>query len=113
MADDLLARLESEISYEKISVTFSMEGRDSFGIKRFCLNTFTVGKKDGGGWDAKEATIVKTIVSKKLVSETYRDAVSRGVISNDLFKEQAPEILRGLTQRLEKLTEAKVEDHEG
>ena len=102
--DSLLSRLESEISYEKISVTFSLEGRDINGIKRFCLNTLTVGKRGGEGWSGKEAIIVKTLVAKRLVRETYRDAVSRGAITSDCFKEEAPGILRGLDQRLEKLT---------
>lgn len=93
----ILDRLKSEISYDKLTVTFSMEGRDHNGIKKFSLFTTSVSKNTDGGWTPTEMPIIKTLVSKQVVTLTYRDALQRGVINGATFKEE----LSALRQKMD------------
>ena len=107
---DLLKRLKSEILYEKLTVSFSIEGRDASGLKKFSLFTASVGRS-GEGWPPEEMPIVKSLVSKQVVRETYKDALMRGVISKETCKNELPKVLKALDHSIE-IQLGKIEGHD-
>ena len=99
---NLLKKLKNEIGYEKLTVSFSLEGRDSHGVKKFSLFTVSVGKQEGGAWSPGEMPIIKALISRQVVATTYKDALQRGAISKALYKDELPVILKGLDDDIER-----------
>ena len=111
---DPLQKLKSEIQYDKVTVSFSIEGRDANGLKKFILNTFSVGKVGGGSWTPAELPVIHGLVSKQVVVATYKDALHRGAISGGTFKSEVTAILKATDQQIAKHLEKRLgEDEDG
>ena len=94
-----LQKLESEIRYDKLTVSFSIEDRDASGRKKsaFYSVSSSRGTSEGQapGWDSKEAQVIRCLVSKHVVRSTYLDAARRGIIGGKAAAEEAKSILDG------------------
>lgn len=100
---ELLERLREEMVVDKVSVTYSVEGRDPEGLKKFSLTSMSVSKDGGGGWTEQEAAIVKALLTKQVVSETYRDAFIRGAISKSTLQSEVKRLNETTDKRVQKL----------
>lgn len=100
---DLIERLRGEMVVDKVSVTYSLEGRDPEGVKKFSLTSMAVSKGGGGGWSEREAAIVKALLTKQVVSETYRDALIRGAVSRSLAQADIARLNETTDKRIQKL----------
>lgn len=111
-----LEKLRSEISYDKITVSFSIENRDpSTGWKKSSFVSLTTSRGHGAevqhmgddvravGYSEKDYSIVRCILSKRVVSDTYDDAVRRKVITLDDYKKELPAILGAYDLKMVKL----------
>lgn len=81
---ELKARLEtlaSSIRYDKITVSFSIGGRDIEGRKRDAFYSAGISKAGDLGYTETEASIVHSLVSKHVLSCTFLDAVRRGIMT--------------------------------
>ena len=90
----LLQKLEESISHEKVTVGFSIEGRDVKGRKRWASYTTTVSCRDEGGWSFSELQIVNCLVTKRVVSATCGAAFRRGLMTKGEALEEARALLR-------------------
>jgi len=104
--EQTLQRLKSEIQYDKLTVSFSIEGRDGNGVKKFSQFSATVSKADGGGWTPKEMPVVKALVSKQIVYTTYKDAIQRGVYNRKDGTSELKSVLENLDAEAQKYAEA-------
>jgi hypothetical protein len=81
---ELKTRLEtiaSSIRYDKITVSFSIGGRDMEGRKRDAFYSASTSKVSEPGYTETEACIVHSLVSKHVLSCTFLDAVRRGIMT--------------------------------
>ncbi len=102
----LLERLKSEIQYDKLTVSFSIEGRDQNGVKKFCQFSATASrnKTDGLGWSPSEMPIIKGLMSKQVVALTYKDAAMRGVLTRPTANGELKSILEDIDKDIQKRT---------
>lgn len=101
----VLERLKHEIQYEKLTVSFSIEGRDSNGVKKFCQFSATSSSSTGRAWSAAEMPIVKCLISKQVVILTYKDARQRGVLSGSQAATELKEVLQAINSDTQKYVE--------
>ncbi len=84
-----LAKLETSLVYDKITVSFSLEERLATGRRMSCFVSMTANKGSQdpldlqAGFSPSEIDVVRCILSKKVVAATYADAILRGLISLD------------------------------
>jgi hypothetical protein len=95
-----LQKLETQIQFDKITVSFSIEDRDATGRKKSAFYSATTSRGHGAevqslneetpsaGWTVHEAQIVGCLLSKHVVRATYRDAVNRGLLSGKSAAEE-------------------------
>jgi hypothetical protein len=89
-----LDRLEAEIGHDKMTIGFSVEARDPQGVKKWALFSTTVSRQgDGPGWTTQEAQLVSCIMSKQVVTTTYRDAFRRGIMGREAAAKEAQAIV--------------------
>jgi len=100
-----LDKLVSEIRFEKMTVSFSLGGRDGSSRKRDLLYSVTTVAPQETGYTEIEARLVHDIVSKHVVSMAYVDAVHRGVIDSDEAASELREILTNYDNRISKTLE--------
>lgn len=102
-----LQNLTSEISYEKVTVSFSLDGRDADGLKRNAFYSLTVGRREyegaPKGFTADELRVLRCILSKQVVATVYDDAVKRLLLPGPLAKEELKGILDRYDAQLVKL----------
>jgi len=110
-----LARLESEISFDKITASFSIDARDAGGTKKGVLFSATVSKQVGGdrpGWTKAEAQFVSCLLSKHVVLATYRDAQAQKLFSASFAKQELATIFSNYDRHLANLVEKLEGSHE-
>lgn len=115
-----LANLSADISYDRITVSFSLEQRDETGRKMSCFLSLRAGRKPRNGQDADtsaadpkvpgngafsqdEARIVRLLVSKQVVAAVYDDAVKRRILSTGQAADELKPILTAYDGHLAKL----------
>jgi hypothetical protein len=102
-----LQGLTSEISYEKVTVSFSLDGRDANGLKRNAFYSLTVGRREyegaAKGFTADELRVLRCILSKQVVSTVYDDAVKRLLLPGNVAKDELTVILERYDNQLVKL----------
>src|SRR6185369_14646365 len=92
--------LESQIQFDKLTVSFSIEDRDVNGRKKSAFCSVTASRGHGAevqaldqdtpsaGWTSRESQVVGCMLSKYLVRAVYRDAVHRGMMSGKTAAEE-------------------------
>lgn len=102
----MLKALEAELGVDKLTLSFSIEGRTEGGQKRAAFASVTVAKQDhrAVGWTPQEMHVVSCIMGKHVVMATFRDAVVRRIISPVESKELA-DIFTGYDRHLVKLVQ--------
>ena len=88
-----LEKLESEIRYDKLTISFSIEDRDPSGRKKSAFYAATTSRSGSEGWEAKDTQIIRSLVSKHVVRSTYIDAVRRGILGGKQAAEEVKSIL--------------------
>lgn len=117
-----LEKLRSEVSYDKITVSFSIENRDPHtGWKKSSFVSLTASRGHGAevqhlndetraaGYSEDDYQIVHCLLSKRVVSDTYDDAARRKVITPDEYKRELPAIMNVYDRKLAKLLSQKDE----
>lgn len=90
----LLERLKSEIAYDKLTLSFSLESKGLDGVRRFSsFSASVVCSSPKGGWTPAEMPLVKALASKQVVAQTYLDALHRKVITRETYVRELKEIL--------------------
>jgi hypothetical protein len=115
-----LRAINRSLQYEKLTVSFSIEGRDLNGNKKSAFYCVTASRGHGGetsqlgtasgesvAYNDVDAKLAHCLVSKHVVTETYLDAVRRGILSAGSAKEEMVPILRGYDDRIVKLLQGK------
>jgi hypothetical protein len=116
---DHLREVSKTLRYEKLTASFSIEGRDLNGNKKSAFYCVTASRGHGGevsllgtpaesvSYDELDARLAHCLLSKHVVSETYLDAVRRGIMSSATAREEMTPILRGYDERAVKLLQGK------
>jgi len=109
-----LDTLQSSISFEKLTVSFSIEER-SAGGKRSAFYSVTAGRGHGAevdqlqesapsaGFAPEDVRIVRCLLSKHVVGATYDDAAKRGILSKKQATEEAKAILHAYDESIVRL----------
>ena len=107
-----LRNLSSEIRLDKITVSYSVDDRDSRGRRKSAFYSVTASRghgaevqefhQDGPGtqFTFEEARVVRCLVSKHVVSSVYNDAVQRGIMSSNEARDEAKAILVGYDNQI-------------
>lgn len=96
---DRLQQLQSEIVYDRITVSFSIDGKDSRGHKRSAFYSVNVSRRGSEaqsgqiGFAPDEERLVHATVSKRVVGTVYGDAVFRGILPPQEAREESKAIL--------------------
>jgi hypothetical protein len=108
---DRLQALVTTISYDKLTVSFSLDDRDSTGRKRSAFYSLTVSRdareetaeKRVPGFSVDETRVVRCLLSKQVVSTVYDDAVKRGMLPRSQAGEELRPILEAYDVHIAKL----------
>jgi hypothetical protein len=108
-----LRALSSSVSFDKITVSFSIEDRDANNRKKSAFYSVTASRGHGAevnqiadspggavGFTEEEAKVVHVLLSKHVVAATYVDGVRRGILASGTAREEMQAILRGYDERL-------------
>jgi hypothetical protein len=103
-----LQGLSSEISFDRLTVSFSLEGRDGNGFKRSSFFSLGCSRKTdesakAEGFSQEEIRVVRCVVSKQVVSTVYDDAVKRGLMSRSQAGEELRPILESYDNHIVRL----------
>jgi hypothetical protein len=99
-----LRRLESEMTFEKLTASFTIDDRDETGRRKGVFYSASVTRNNGeGGWTASEAMIAACVLSKHVVGMTFRDALHRGVVSKQVVSQELPGIIAAYDQSIAKI----------
>lgn len=109
-----LDSLQSTISFDKLTVSFSIEER-SAGGKRSAFYSVTASRGHGAevdqlhettpsaGYTPEDARIVRCLLSKHVVGATYDDAAKRGILPKRQAAEEAKGILHAYDEAIVRL----------
>lgn len=108
-----LRNIASSVSFDKITVSFSIEDRDANNRKKSAFYSVTASRGHGAeinqmgsdpgvavGFTEDDAKVVHLLLSKHAVAATYVDAVRRGIVAASTAREEMQAILRGYDERL-------------
>jgi hypothetical protein len=102
---DRLKKLQSEIQFDKLTLSFSIEDRDPSGRKKSAFYSVTASRGTGAeiptmgeggrsiGFAAEDVKLVRSLLSKHVVAATYEDAMRRGIVSKGTALEEMRAIL--------------------
>lgn len=103
-----LRKLESELRFEKLTVSFMIEDRDGAGRRKQTFYSASVSRNGGDtspvGWTQQEAQIASCMLSRQVVVTTYGDAMRRKVLPREVVATELPGILAAYDEHLAKLT---------
>jgi len=88
-----LAKLQSEISYDKLTVGFSIEARDADGIKRWAQQSLTVSRKGDESWSEGDMPLIHALMSKAIVNAVYLDVFARKVLPPGDVKDELRKVI--------------------
>lgn len=106
-----LKRIQSEISFDKLTVSFSIEDRDVQGRKKSAFYSVTASRGTGAeiptmgeekastGFSQEDVGVARAVLCKHVVRCTYDDAIRRRVIGSS----DAQEELRAIMGSYDKL----------
>lgn len=99
-----LRRLETEMTFEKLTSSFTIDDRDESGRRKGVFYSASVTRNSlDRGWAASDATIAACLLSKHVVAMTFRDALYRGVVSKQTVGQELPGIIAAYDQSIAKL----------
>lgn len=114
---DRLRKLESELRFDKLTVSFSIEDRDGAGRRKQTFFSASVSRNDGkqtlSGWTQQEVQLVSCMLSRQVVLTTYRDALRRKVLPREVVQTELPGILAAYDHNLMSLAAGKADADEG
>ncbi len=99
-----LKRIQSQISFDKLTVSFSIEDRDAQNRKKSCFYSVTASRGTGAelatmgedktpaGFSQEDVQIVRAMLSKHVVKATYDDAIRRRIIVQGQGQEECQAI---------------------
>lgn len=95
-----LQSLQSEILFDRIVVSFSIDARDEYGRKKSTFYSASATRKpgaetpgEGHGFSVEDERIVHAILAKRVVATVYGDAVTRKVLPGDVARAEVTEII--------------------
>lgn len=101
-----LRGVSAEMQVDKITVSFSIEGRCADGTKRSAfssLSTSRVSEESSEvGWTAGDAKIARLLLCKQVVQATYEDALRRGILSKDSVVTELPAVMHMYDRALQR-----------
>jgi len=100
-----LNQLESEIRFGRVTIGFSIEDRDANGQKRWSMVSATAQRENREGWAPEEAEVVACLVSKRIVTQVYLDAVVRRMVSKQTASGELKAACERYDVRIKKLLE--------
>lgn len=104
---DRLRKLEAEIRYEKVTVSFSLEDRDGAGRRKQTFYSASVSRNGpdspAQGWTQQEVRVASCLLSRHVVMTTYGDALRRRVLPKEVVATELPGILAAYDEKLVKL----------
>lgn len=98
-----LRKLEAEVRFDKLIVSFAIEDRDGAGRRKQTFYSASVTRNGEGGpsgWTQNEAQITSCLLSRHVVATTYRDALRRKVLPREVVATELPGILQAYDQNL-------------
>lgn len=101
-----LENLASEISYDRMTVSFLLEGKNPEGLKASAFFSLAVSKKDsedGNGFTHEDMKLVRCLLSKQVVATVYDDAIRRKIISPSVAVGELRGILESYDEHIERL----------
>ena len=98
-----LRRLETEISFDKLTASFSIEDRDAANRRKQVFYSASVSRKGPEGWTPQEVQVASCLLSKHVVTTTYRDALRRRVLTRDVVVAELAGILSAYDQNIARL----------
>lgn len=114
-----LKKLATEVTFDKITVSFSIEDRDARGRKKSAFYSVTGSRGHGAEvpqmhesspaatFSVEEAKIVRCMLAKHVVGAVYDDASKRGIIGRDEAREEAARILASYDQQVVRILTGK------
>ncbi len=109
-----LKGLSDSISFDKLTVSFSIEDRDSSGRKKSAFYSVTASRGAGAemsqmneassssGFVGSDVKVARLLLRKHVVASTYEDAMRSGIISKAAANEELRAIMRGYDEALVK-----------
>jgi hypothetical protein len=102
-----LQRLTETMQIDRITVSFSLEGRGADGMKKsaFCSLTASKRSEEGAeeGWAEIDAQIARLLLCKQVVRATYEDAVRRGILSKQVVVGELTSILAAYDRAIQRV----------
>lgn len=90
---DRMKRIASEVSFDKLTVSFSIEDRDAGGRKKSAFYSVTASRGTGAeiatmgedktpaGFSSEDVGIARALLCKHVVKATFDDAIRRRIVS--------------------------------
>lgn len=101
-----IQRVTSEIQVDKVTVSFSIEGRGLDGMKKSAFNSMTSSCRSeedpDRGWSVADANLARLVLCKQVVKATYEDAVRRGIMLRDSALSEASNVLSSYDKAIQK-----------
>lgn len=113
-----LRKLQAEIQFDKLTVSFSIEDRDPNGRKKSAFYSVTASRGTGAeipqmhevaqpaGFAAEDVKIVRTLLCKHVVRAVFEDGARRGMMSAKDASTEARTILASYDEALVKLLQS-------
>ena len=113
-----LQRLSTEIQFDKLTVSFSIEDRDQNNRKKSAFYSVTASRGTGAeipqmhegaqstGFNSEDVKIVRNLLCKHVVRAVYEDSAKRGIMSGKDAANEAREILAGYDTTIVKLLQS-------
>lgn len=99
-----LRNLVDNIEVDKVTVSFSIEGRDVNDRKKSAFNALSAHRKDvleGQGFTLQDAELVRCLLSKQVIKATYCDALDRRLLPNSPgVREELTAVLTAYDRRI-------------
>lgn len=108
-----LRKLEAEMRFEKITVSFTIEDRDGAGRRKQTFYSASVTRNGDGppsGWTQQEAQIASCVLSRHVVLTTYRDALRRKILPREVVATELPGILAAYDDNIVNLMSTGTDD---
>jgi len=113
-----LRKLQAEIQFDKLTVSFSIDERDPNGRKKSAFYSVTASRgtgaeipqmhesREAAGFAPEDVKIVRTLLCKHVVRAVYEDAARRGMMSAKEASTEARSVLMSYDDGLVKLLQS-------
>ena len=107
-----LKRISSEVSFDKLTVSFSIEDRDASGRKKSAFYSVTASRGTGAeintmgedktpaGFSAEDVGVARALLCKHVVKATFDDAIRRRIVSVSDATDECRSIIGSYDKRL-------------